>query len=87
MQWRTLTRVNGRLIESSISNFWAVGDLPDPPIPNLPLETSPTGGFRSFTMFWLGGLAALAGGATGQPIILRTATIPFLGGSLRRGGW
>lgn len=25
--------------------------------------------------------------AAGQPIILRTATVPFLGGSSRRGAW
>jgi len=52
-----------------------------------PASPSSEGGFRSFTMFWIGGLAALSGAAAGQPIILRTATIPFLGGSLRRGGW
>ena len=63
------------------------------PLSDLPLGAEPAaaagsqGGFRSFVGFWVGGLAALAGGATGQPIILRTATIPFLGGSLRRGGW
>jgi len=65
-----------------------VSPLSDLPLSTLPSAAAPAqGGFRSFTMFWLGGLAALAGGATGQPIILRTATIPFLGGSLRRGGW
>lgn len=61
-----------------------------PLLPAAELLSTPPGdqgGFRSFSMFWVGGLAALAGGATGQPIILRTATIPFLGGSLRRGGW
>lgn len=44
-------------------------------------------GFRSFAMFWLGGIAGVTAAAGGQPIILRTATVPFLGGSLRRGGW
>lgn len=49
--------------------------------------SGPEGGFRSFFGFWFGGMSAPSGVIPGQPIIKRISTVPFLGGSLRRGGW
>jgi len=40
------------------------------PLSDLPLGAEPAaaqGGFRSFVGFWVGGLAALSGGAVGNP--------------------
>jgi hypothetical protein len=62
--------------------FSAVSETP---LATLPSAGAVAAGFRSFAMFWVGGVSGTTFVSTGQPIIKRTATIPFLGGSLRQG--